>query len=79
MKISPDIATSAASFGGAALSVAAGLTLQDYGILLGMATALITCANHIYYSSKRAALEEAVAKARIAEAMSHTGAANVPK
>lgn len=69
MKIAPD---GVASYGGAAASMAAGLTLQDYGVLIGIFTALVTCCAHIYFSARRSQLEERVANARIAEAQSHT-------
>jgi hypothetical protein len=69
MRITPD---GVASYGGAAASMAAGLTLQDYGVLVGIFTALVTCCAHIYFSSRRAELEDRVASARIAEMQSHT-------
>ncbi|WP_321868581.1 phage holin family protein [Paraburkholderia tropica] len=69
MKITTD---AAASYGGAVASLTAGLTLQDIGVWIGIITALVTCFAHIYFSARRADLEERVANARIAEAQSHT-------
>lgn len=69
MKLTPD---GIISYGGAFASVASGLTLQDYGVIVGIITALATCATHIYVSTKRVRLESDVANARIAEAKSHT-------
>lgn len=75
MRITPD---AVASYGGAVASLTAGLTLQDYGVLAGIITALVTCCAHIYFSARRAQLEERVANARIAEAQSHTAPGSEP-
>jgi hypothetical protein len=78
MRITPDLA---ASYGGAVASVAAGCTLQDYGVVVGIITAVATCASHIYFASKRADMDEKVAAAKIAEIRSHTaglGGSNDP-
>ncbi|MCO4879057.1 HP1 family phage holin [Paraburkholderia caribensis] len=68
MRLTPE---AAASYAGAAASVSAGFTLQDYGVIVGIFTALVTCVAHIYFSSKRIALDEKLADAKIAELQSH--------
>lgn len=69
MKITTD---GAASYGGAAVSLFAGMTLQDVGVVVGIVTAIVTCAAHLYFSWRRAELDERVANARINEYNSHT-------
>ncbi|MFM0010950.1 holin [Paraburkholderia sediminicola] len=69
MRITPE---AAASYTASVASVAAGLTLQDWGVLVGIFTALATSATHIYFASRRDKMDEELAKARIAEIQSHT-------
>jgi hypothetical protein len=69
MRITPE---AAASYVASAASVAAGITLQDWGVLVGIFTALATSAGHLYFASRRDKMDEEVTKARIAEIQSHT-------
>ncbi|BDC37920.1 HP1 family phage holin [Paraburkholderia terrae] len=69
MRLTPD---AAASYTGAAASVAAGLTLQDFGVIVGILTAVATCIAHIYFASKRSSIDEKLANAKIAEIQSHS-------
>ncbi|WP_410864391.1 HP1 family phage holin [Paraburkholderia sp. SIMBA_027] len=69
MKITSD---AAASYGGAAVSLAAGWSLSDYASIVGIMTAVVTCLAHLYFSWKRSRDYERVADARVAEAKSHT-------
>jgi hypothetical protein len=69
MRITPE---AAASYVASAASVAAGITLQDWGILVGIVTAIASCVAHIYFASRRDKLDAEIVKARIAEIQSHT-------
>lgn len=54
-----DNAVSAASYTGAAVSVIAGLTLTEWGIVVGIITALVTFAFNIGYRIKQDRREQA--------------------
>lgn len=54
-----DNAVSAASYTGAAVSVIAGLTLTEWGVVVGILTALITFGFNIWYRIRQDRREQA--------------------
>ncbi len=48
-----DQAVSAASYGGAAFSVFSGLTMTDWGVFVGIVTAIATLAANLIYQWRR--------------------------
>ncbi|WP_207671174.1 phage holin [Burkholderia sp. USMB20] len=61
------------SYTGAFASFCASITLEKVGVMVGIATALVTCGVNWYFKWRRAKSDEAVAAARIREAQAHTG------
>lgn len=55
-----DKAVAASSYFGASVSVISGLTLTDWGILVGILTALLTFAGNIWYQRRKHNGEEAI-------------------
>jgi hypothetical protein len=66
----------AASYLGAFVATVSGLTLQDWGVLVGIFTALGTFAAHLYFQREKLKTYRRVAAAQEAEALSHTGGNN---
>jgi hypothetical protein len=48
-----DKVVSTASYAGATVSVVSGLTLTEWGIIVGIATALVTCVANMIYQHKK--------------------------
>lgn len=53
-----DKVTSWISYAGAFLSVFTGLTLTEWGIIVGIVTAVLTYATNAYYQRKRFAMDQ---------------------
>ncbi|MBN3852824.1 hypothetical protein G3N59_05465 [Paraburkholderia sp. Ac-20340] len=60
------------SYVAAFASTVAGLTLQDWGVVVAIGTAIITCAAHLYYKQQTLNTYNRLAAAQEAEAKSHT-------
>lgn len=48
-----DKAMNAASYGGAAVSVASGLTLTEWGVIAGIVTAVVTLLANLFYQWRK--------------------------
>ena len=60
-----DTAVSATSYAGAGLSVIAGLTLTEWGVIVGIVTAVITLLVNVIYQIRKDRREEQLFKLRV--------------
>lgn len=65
MTVKTDTAVSAASYVGAGVSVIAGLTLTEWGVIIGIATALATLAFNVVYQIRKDRRESRLAEAQL--------------
>ncbi len=65
MRTMTDRVTTGASYSGAAVSVLAGLTLTEWGIVVGIITAILTFGVNVWYQHRRDQREQRLVDANI--------------
>ena len=65
MTVKTDTVVSAASYAGAGVSVIAGMTLTEWGVIIGIITALVTLAFNIVYQIRKDRRESRLADAQL--------------